>query len=112
VITDMAHIPHPECDRAPLNMHKLVGCTLGSGWRRRPTKRSPLRANSERNKRACLNKFLPLHRHMWASACPGLLTDPWWNVTTRCFSENLSPCDNRRLNGAPQWRAPSISPWI
>lgn len=34
VITDMAHIPHPECDRAPLNMHKLVGCTLGSGWRK------------------------------------------------------------------------------
>jgi Protein of unknown function (DUF2889) len=34
VITDMAHIPHPECDRAPLNMHKLVGCTLGAGWRK------------------------------------------------------------------------------
>ena len=34
VQTDMAHIPHPECDQAPQGMHKLIGCTLGSGWRK------------------------------------------------------------------------------
>ena len=34
VATDMAHIPHPECDQAPSSMHRLIGCTLGAGWRK------------------------------------------------------------------------------
>jgi hypothetical protein len=34
VLTDMAHTPHPECDQAPSGMHRLIGCTLGAGWRR------------------------------------------------------------------------------
>ena len=34
VATDMAHIPQPECDQAPSGMHRLIGCTLGSGWRK------------------------------------------------------------------------------
>jgi hypothetical protein len=34
VFTDMAHIPHPECDQAPQGMHLLIGCHLGSGWRK------------------------------------------------------------------------------
>ena len=33
VVTDMAHIPNPECDKAPQSMQSLIGCTLGSGWR-------------------------------------------------------------------------------
>ena len=32
--TDMAHIPHPECDQAPTGMHRLIGSTLGGGWRK------------------------------------------------------------------------------
>ena len=34
VFTDMAHIPHPECDKAPQGMHKLIGCKLSAGWRK------------------------------------------------------------------------------
>ena len=34
VTTDMAHIPHPECDQAPSGMHRLIGSTLGGGWRK------------------------------------------------------------------------------
>ena len=34
VATDMAYIPHPECDQAPIGMHRLIGCTLGAGWRK------------------------------------------------------------------------------
>jgi hypothetical protein len=34
VATDMAHVPHPECDQAPTGMHRLIGSTLGSGWRK------------------------------------------------------------------------------
>lgn len=34
VYTDMAHIPHPECDQAPRDMNLLIGCKLGSGWRK------------------------------------------------------------------------------
>ena len=34
VATDMAYIPHPECDQAPSGMHRLIGCTLGAGWRK------------------------------------------------------------------------------
>ena len=34
VVTDMAHIPNPECDKAPQSMQSLIGCTLGSGWRK------------------------------------------------------------------------------
>ena len=34
VFTDMAHKPHPECDKAPQGMHKLIGCKLSAGWRK------------------------------------------------------------------------------
>lgn len=34
VATDMAHTPHPECDQSPLGMDRLIGCTLGAGWRK------------------------------------------------------------------------------
>jgi hypothetical protein len=34
VMSDMAHIPHPECIQADGGMHKLVGCKLGAGWRK------------------------------------------------------------------------------
>ena len=34
VTTSMDQIPHPECAGAPHGMHKLVGCTMGPGWRK------------------------------------------------------------------------------
>ena len=34
VVTDMAHVPHPECDKASLGMQSLIGCSLGAGWRK------------------------------------------------------------------------------
>ena len=34
VVTAMDRIPHPECAGAPHGMHKLIGCTMGPGWRK------------------------------------------------------------------------------
>nr|WP_315135326.1 DUF2889 domain-containing protein [uncultured Limnohabitans sp.] len=34
VATSMDDIPHPECAGAPHGMHKLIGCTMGPGWRK------------------------------------------------------------------------------
>ena len=34
VVTSMDRIPHPECAGAPHGMHKLIGCTMGPGWRK------------------------------------------------------------------------------
>ncbi len=34
VTTSMDNIPHPECVGAPHGMHKLIGCTMGPGWRK------------------------------------------------------------------------------
>ncbi len=34
IATSMDSIPHPECLGAPHGMHKLIGCTLGPGWRK------------------------------------------------------------------------------
>lgn len=34
IVTSMDDIPHPECAGAPHGMHKLVGCTMGPGWRK------------------------------------------------------------------------------
>lgn len=34
VVTAMDVIPHPECAGAPHGMHKLIGCTMGPGWRK------------------------------------------------------------------------------
>jgi hypothetical protein len=29
----MDSVPHPECPQAQAPMHKMIGCTLGPGWR-------------------------------------------------------------------------------
>jgi hypothetical protein len=34
IATSMDNIPHTECTGAPHNMHKLIGCTMGPGWRK------------------------------------------------------------------------------
>ncbi len=34
IATSMDSIPHPECSGAPHGMHKLIGCTMGPGWRK------------------------------------------------------------------------------
>ena len=34
IATSMDDIPHPECVGAPHGMHKLIGCTMGPGWRK------------------------------------------------------------------------------
>jgi len=34
IATSMDDIPHAECSGAPHNMHKLIGCTMGPGWRK------------------------------------------------------------------------------
>ena len=34
IATSMDDIPHPECAGAPHGMHKLIGCTMGPGWRK------------------------------------------------------------------------------
>jgi len=34
VVTNMAHVPHLECHQAPTGMHRLIGSTLGAGWRK------------------------------------------------------------------------------
>ncbi len=34
VATAMDHIPQAECVQAPKHMDRLIGCTLGRGWRR------------------------------------------------------------------------------
>ncbi len=34
IATSMDDIPHPECAGAPHSMHKLIGCTMGAGWRK------------------------------------------------------------------------------
>ncbi len=34
IATSMDDIPHPECAGAPHGMHKLIGCTMGAGWRK------------------------------------------------------------------------------
>jgi hypothetical protein len=34
VATSMDNIPHQECVGAPHGMHKLIGCTMGPGWRK------------------------------------------------------------------------------
>ncbi|MEY3610820.1 MAG: hypothetical protein RJB14_542, partial [Pseudomonadota bacterium] len=34
IATSMDNIPHPECVGAPHGMHKLIGCTMGPGWRK------------------------------------------------------------------------------
>ena len=34
IATSMDHIPHQECVGAPHGMHKLIGCTMGPGWRK------------------------------------------------------------------------------
>jgi hypothetical protein len=34
IATSMDDIPHAECTGAPHNMHKLIGCTMGPGWRK------------------------------------------------------------------------------
>ncbi len=34
IATAMDEIPHPECTGAPHGMHKLIGATLGPGWRK------------------------------------------------------------------------------
>lgn len=33
VAGEMAAIPHPECADAPAPLQRLIGCTLGPGWR-------------------------------------------------------------------------------
>jgi hypothetical protein len=34
IVTAMDDIPHPECAGAPHGMHKLIGQTMGPGWRK------------------------------------------------------------------------------
>ena len=34
VITDMVHIPHPECSQSQKGIHQLIGSTLSAGWRK------------------------------------------------------------------------------
>jgi len=34
IVTAMDHTPHPECAGATHGMHKLIGATLGPGWRK------------------------------------------------------------------------------
>ena len=34
IATSMNDIPHPECADAPHGMHKLIGQTMGPGWRK------------------------------------------------------------------------------
>ena len=34
IATSMDDIPHPECAGAPHGMHKLIGSTMGPGWRK------------------------------------------------------------------------------
>jgi hypothetical protein len=34
IATSMDNIPHPECAGAPHGMHKLIGQTMGPGWRK------------------------------------------------------------------------------
>ena len=34
IVTSMDDTPHPECAGAPHGMHKLIGATMGPGWRK------------------------------------------------------------------------------
>ena len=34
IATSMDDIPHPECAQSPQHMHRLIGQTMGPGWRK------------------------------------------------------------------------------
>jgi predicted nucleic acid-binding Zn ribbon protein len=102
----MDDVPHPECPQAQAPMHRMIGATMGPGWRKAiETHLGGIQGCAHLrellfNMATAAYQTCPMRpsrptprapRTTWANAWPGTSPGPWWRATTRCSSARRPP---------------------